>query len=114
MALHIRFTVVAKLSVIGSVMTSICFMKNTIDRKKRGKSAAVKYGKQIPVLLTELNPFQYRLSNRKAAVGSGHVFRTFRKFPQTEIGIMPRGNDRFCHGFPSSLFTNPALRCYVV
>jgi hypothetical protein len=109
-ALHCRYTVVAKLSDNGSVMTNICSVHNMIDRKKRRKSAAVKSGKAIPVVVTESKPFQCRRSNRNAAVESGYVFRAFRKFPHTETDIMPRENDRFCHRLSRSLFNNPTLR----
>jgi len=85
-----------------------------IDRNKRRKSAAVKSGKEIPVVVIEGNPFHYRRSNRNAAVESGYVFRAFRKFLQTETGIMPRENNRSCHTLSSSLFNNPALRRHVV
>jgi hypothetical protein len=85
-----------------------------IDRKKRRKSAAVKSGKAIPIVVTEGNPFQYRRYNPNAAVESAYVFRAFRKFPQTETGIMPRENDRYFHRLSSSLFNNPTLRRYVV
>jgi hypothetical protein len=69
--LNIRYTVVAKLSGNRSVMTNICFVHNVTDRRK---SAAVKSGKEIPVVVTEGNPFQYCRSNRNAAVESGYVF----------------------------------------
>jgi len=45
-----------------------------IDRKKWRKSAPIKSGKKISVVVTEGNPFQYRRSNRNAAVESGCVF----------------------------------------
>jgi hypothetical protein len=112
MELHFRYTVVDKLSDIRSVMTSICFVRNTIERKIRRKTAAVKYGKEIPVVVTERIPLQYRRSNRNAAVESGYVFVLLESSCR-QTGIMPREHDRYFYRLSSSLLNNPTLGSYV-